>query len=70
MTNDTAKKFIDALSSLESPLGELDMLILELQGAEKEKYKHMLGNLLLASFEMQSSIIKQYPELSPDGGEK
>ncbi|MET0066216.1 MAG: hypothetical protein ABW076_07710 [Candidatus Thiodiazotropha sp.] len=62
-----AKKYIEALAWLEIPCGQLDTLLLELEGSEREKYKNALANIFQAHFEMLMPIINKHPVLDPDG---
>ena len=67
MNKTTATEFLDALAWFESPFGKMDLLLNELEGTEREDYKEVLGKIALGHFDLIMPIIKQYPELDPDG---
>ena len=67
MKKSTAEEFIEALAWSEAPFEKLDLLLLELEGAEKEKYKEVLGRIVGCHYELIAAIVNEHPELDPEG---
>ena len=66
MDKSTAKKYLEALAWMENPFQELNDLLNNLEGDEREKYKEIVGVIAIGHFDLIMSIINQYPELDPD----
>ena len=68
MDEDMATRMLKVVLALEGKLGELDLLVSQLNDEkEREEYVHALGNVIgIISKDFVRRIVRQYPELDPD----
>jgi hypothetical protein len=67
MDKDMASRMLKAVLTLETNIGELDLLVSQLNdGKERDEYVHALGNVIgIISENFVRRIVRQYPELDP-----
>ncbi len=68
MDEDMASRILKAVLTLEAKLGELDLLVGQLNDEkERDEYVRALGNVIgIISKDFVRRIVRQYPELDPD----
>ena len=68
MDEDMATRMLKVVLALEAKLGELDLLVSQLNDEkERDEYIHALGNVIgIISRDFVRRIVRQYPELDPD----
>ncbi|MPZ34502.1 MAG: hypothetical protein GEV13_26540 [Rhodospirillales bacterium] len=68
MDSDMASRMLKAVAALEARIGELDVLISQLDDEkERDEYVCALGNVIgIISENFVRRIARQYPELDPD----
>jgi hypothetical protein len=68
MDKDMASRMLNAVLTLEAKLGELDVLVSQVDDEkERDEYVHALGNVIgIISRDFVRRIVRQYPELDPD----
>lgn len=67
MDKDMASRMLKAVVALEGKIGELDVLVSQLDEKERDEYVCALGNVIgILSEKFVRRIVRQYPELDPD----
>ena len=68
MDKDMASRMLKAVLALENKIGELDVLVSQLNDEkERDEYAYALGNVIgIISEKFVRRIVRQYPELDPD----
>ena len=67
MKKELASQIMDAALSIDSPLGEMDSLISQIDDEdEKRAFVEMLGNVMGAASELIFKLERDYPDLNPD----
>ena len=68
MDKDMASRMLKAVLTLEAKIGELDVLVSQLNDdKERDEYIYALGNVIgIISEKIVRRIVRQYPELDPD----
>lgn len=68
MNRDMASRILTAAAALEAKVGELDMLVSQLDaGRERDEYVSALGDVVgIISENFVRRIARQYPDLDPD----
>ena len=67
MDKGMASRMLTAVLALEAKLGELDVLVSQLNDEERDDYVYALGNVIgIISENFVRRIVRQYPELDPD----
>jgi hypothetical protein len=67
MDKDMASRMLKAVLALENKIGELDVLVSQLNDEkERDEYAYALGNVIgIISENFVRRIVRQYPELDP-----
>jgi hypothetical protein len=67
MDKDMASRMLKAVLALENKIGELDVLVSQLNDEkERDEYAYALGNVIgILSENFVRRIVRQYPELDP-----
>jgi hypothetical protein len=67
MDKDMASRMLKAVLALENKIGELDVLVSQLNDEkERDEYAYALGNIIgILSENFVRRIARQYPELDP-----